>query len=262
MAGFFGLFDYSRPGPGVSKEAPQKHRFFLFFEVFFRKFSKLILINMLYLVSCIPIVTIGPATAGFTYIMRNFSREEHAFLWMDYRDTIKANWKQALVASLINAACMLLLVFAIPFWYQQYLHNVWMVVPFAFCASAGLVFVFMQYYLYVMMITFRLNLLQLYKNAFFFAFLGILPNLLLTAVIGILGYLLFVLTQVMPLVGWVLVIAIAFSFFGLLINFVVWPVLKKYMIDPYYSQHPEEKAGEQQEDGAVFTDRGVEKHKK
>ena len=32
MAGLFGMFDQSRPGPGVSKDEPQKKAFFKFFE--------------------------------------------------------------------------------------------------------------------------------------------------------------------------------------------------------------------------------------
>ena len=71
MAGFFGLFDYSKPGKGVDKNGPQKKRFFHFFELYFRKFWKLITLNMLYVLFCIPIVTIGPATAAMTYILKN-----------------------------------------------------------------------------------------------------------------------------------------------------------------------------------------------
>ena len=44
----------------------------------------------------------GPATAGITYIMRNFAREEHAWIWSDFKDTFKANFKQASAVYLIN----------------------------------------------------------------------------------------------------------------------------------------------------------------
>lgn len=252
MAGFFGLFDYSKPGPGISKNAPQKKRFFVFFEIFFRKFSQLVVLNLLYAVSCLPVITIGPATAGFTYILRNFSREEHAFLWMDYRDTIKKNWKQSLAVSFINAFLAVTLYVSIDFWHQQYLHSVYMIVPFAFCVSAALIFVFMQYYLYVMIVTFHLSLKQLYKNAFLFSFLGILPNLLLSVLLGVIGFGLYLLVLVIPFVGILVVLLIALSFFGLLINFCVWPVIKKYMVDPYYAQHPEELTNHKEEN--VFSD--------
>ena len=52
-----GLFNgYLKEGPGVPKNAKEKHRFFLFFELFGRKFSKLIQLNMLYVVLLIPFI--------------------------------------------------------------------------------------------------------------------------------------------------------------------------------------------------------------
>ena len=38
--GFLGLFNYSKPGPGIAKDAPKKKTFFVFFETFFRNFWK------------------------------------------------------------------------------------------------------------------------------------------------------------------------------------------------------------------------------
>ena len=32
MAGFFGFLDFTKEGPGVRKDAPQKKAFFVFFE--------------------------------------------------------------------------------------------------------------------------------------------------------------------------------------------------------------------------------------
>ena len=68
MAGFFGLFDYNKPGPGVDKNAPKKKGFVRFFEIYFRKFWRLATANLLYILVSIPIVTGGLADAGLTYI--------------------------------------------------------------------------------------------------------------------------------------------------------------------------------------------------
>jgi len=57
MAGFFGLFDYTRPGPGVDKNAPKKKPFFLFFELVGRKFGRLIFLNLLYFIAILPLLT-------------------------------------------------------------------------------------------------------------------------------------------------------------------------------------------------------------
>lgn len=257
MAGIFGMFDYTKPGPGVSKDEPQKYRFFVFFEILFRKFWKLIAMNDLYILCCLPVITIGPATAGYTYILRNFAREEHAFLWMDYRDTIEKNWKQAFFVSVINAGLGFFIYEATTFWYAQFEHSFIMVIPFAFCTCVMFIFIFMQYYIYIMLITFKLNLRQIYKNAFIFAFAGLPQNILITLILGLVGLLMYI-SLIIPLLFVALLLTIAVSFCGLVINFIAWPVIKKYMVDPYYEMHPDERSHPEDESEALFRDKGFE----
>ena len=117
MAGFFGLFDYSKPGPGVKKNGPKKKGFVVFFEIYFRKFWKLILANLLFVLVSLPLVTVGLGNAGLTYITRNFAREKHAFIAGDFFDTIKKNWKQALPVGIINLILTAVVVFDVLFFY-------------------------------------------------------------------------------------------------------------------------------------------------
>lgn len=51
-----GIFNsnYSKPGPGVYKDTPKKKGLSLFYELFFRKFWKLIQLNLLYILTLIP----------------------------------------------------------------------------------------------------------------------------------------------------------------------------------------------------------------
>ncbi len=55
---FMGLFsfNYAKPGPGVDKDAPKKKGIFLYFELFVRKFFKMIQVNMLYFLVSIPYI--------------------------------------------------------------------------------------------------------------------------------------------------------------------------------------------------------------
>ena len=50
MAGFFGFFDYTKPGPGVPnpEDAPKKARILVFLEILQRKFWNLIKINLMF----------------------------------------------------------------------------------------------------------------------------------------------------------------------------------------------------------------------
>lgn len=52
-----GLFggNFTKVGPGVDKNAPKKKGIFLYFEIFFRKFWKLVQLNMIYFIFCLPL---------------------------------------------------------------------------------------------------------------------------------------------------------------------------------------------------------------
>ena len=105
-----GIFnDYTREGKGVSKDPDFRPRIVVFFDVYFRKFWNLVLLNLLYILFCLPIITIAPATAAMTKILRNYAREEHAFLWSDFWDTFKSNFKTSLVVGIINFFAIIIL---------------------------------------------------------------------------------------------------------------------------------------------------------
>ena len=49
--GLFDLFNnYDKPGPGVSKDEPRKAPPIRFFEIFWRKLSKLVQLNLIYMI--------------------------------------------------------------------------------------------------------------------------------------------------------------------------------------------------------------------
>lgn len=277
MAGFLGLGNYSKPGPGVSKDEPQKHSFFVFFELYFSKFWKLCEINMLYFICCIPffiplilsgiyqstntvlyylsfvpLIGIAAITSGLTFILRNFARREHAFLWMDFKDTIKKNWQQSLAVGAVDLIVFSLMIFSISFYHSQLAANSWYMIPLAFCFIFTLIFTFMQFYLFTMLITFDLKVKQLFKNAFIFSFAGLGHNLIITLFCGILVLIIYLFWPI----SFVLIPFIFISTFGFIIAFNVWPTIKKFMI-------PEESAGSTNADNSessqtIFEDYGRE----
>ncbi len=97
------------------------------------------------------------------------------------------------------------------------------------------------------MITFSFTLKQIYKNSFKFVFINLKNNLicfivqvLVLAVYGgilaiFLEYIFFVLT----IECFVFMLTYP-TFKFLLVQFCVFPVIKKYIIDPYYEEHPNE----------------------
>lgn len=95
----------------------------------------------------------------------------------------------------------------------------------------------MHMYIYPMLITFKLNIKQLYRNALIFAVAKFLPNLgilLLCIVLMLLSF------YFSTFVGVLLFIFITVSLIGFIINFYVYPILKKYMIDRIKAEDEDE----------------------
>lgn len=247
MAGLFGFFDYTKPGPGVSKDGPKKKSFFVFWEIYFRKFWKLILANLLYALVSLPVVTRGLAQAGLTFVTRNYVREKHVFLPSDFFDTIKKNWKQALVVGLVDVFGGALIAFDVYFLWGNVMHedsSLIHLLMFAGILLMAILFCFMRYYIYLQLITFRLNLKQLFKNSFLLAVVGIKRNFLISLVLVLLYAipisLLFVNIYIALLVALIGEIFWFPAFRSFLIQYVIFPLVKKTIIDPYYEDHPDE----------------------
>ena len=244
-----GLFGgYNNPGPGVSKEEPEKKPFFRFFELYFRKFWKLMVVNVLYLLVSLPLVTRGLGQVGLTYITRQYSREKYAFIPSDFFDTIKKNWKQGLVFGLLE----LLLSVGCGYSLYFYFMGVWTsaefsignILPLAIALFITAMVTFTFYYVYLQIITFKMSFKQILKNSVLFAAGGVKQNLLLTVVqvaitvIAVVAFWFFDHIALGILIPLYVLVYPAFRSF--MIQFTVFPLVKKAIIDPYYAEHPDE----------------------
>ncbi len=222
-----GLFSqYTKEGHGISKEQANAPAFIQFFRIYGTRFWSLILVNLLYMAFCLPIITIGPATAGLTKILRNWSRREHAFIWGDFWETFKNNFKQAFIVGLINIFVWALLIYDFWFFWANGAHVIYV----CLIGLTAIVWLFMNYYIYTMMITFRLTILQLFKNAFIFAWAGIIRNIGITLIIGGITYV-FTWFMLTPSIVWIVYFCCYFATCGYIITFITYPLIKRFMID-------------------------------
>ncbi len=274
-----GLFNrYVKPGPGISKNQPQKNAVFRFVEIYFRKFWQLCLVNLLYVLVSLPAVTVGLADVGIAYVTRNFAREKHSFVVSDFFETIRKNWKQALPVGFVNLAVTALLIYNLLFYSASKIPYVNETILTVISSFLLLVFVFMQYYIPLMIVTFKLGWKQLYKNALILAFVGLLPNLVITILlVPFYLMLIYCLFPVYPanirypllfILGLIYLFVFP-AFRAFLTQFCTFPVVKKYIIDPYYKNHPDKDIRARQaldlevpeqpdEPEPIFQDRGRE----
>ena len=247
MAGFFGLFNYEKEGPGISKNAPKKKTFLVFFETFFRNFWKFITINLVYSIISVPVITGGMASAGLTNVTRNIARDKHSFGLSDFFETIKKNWKQSLFAGIINTVIYIVLFFDLMFFYENQGNGIVYIIGLGISLSMLMIFLMMNFYIWTLMITFKFSLKQIYKNSFKFVIINFKKNLLcglslLLCYAIYVGIAILFFNYLIVVISFeLLIFMLTFpSFRFLMIQYYTFPIIKKLIIDPYYEEHPDE----------------------
>ena len=261
-----GLFfnDYESAGSGISKNAPKKTGFKLFMDILFRKFWQLAILNLLYALFYMPLlltltairyipdervtlvviallfltfaVTIGPATAGMTKVIRCYLIEKHTFVAHDFFKGFNANFKKAAVIGFIDCVIALSAFAAINVYpaLAVQLGSKLMYVPLVITYSFALVVLMMNYYIYLMLVATNLSLKNLIKNSFALAFVSMKNNIITTLIAaGVLALLFPIFRFAMPLFMTILPFYPA-AFLALIICFNSYPVIQKFVINPYY----------------------------
>lgn len=257
MAGFFGLFNYAKPGKGVDKGAPEKKRFFYFFELFGRKFWKLIQLNLIFLLFSIPIVTIGPAYVAMCKVMKDMVNERGIFLFSDFFEAFKKNFKQSIIFWIIDLFIIVVFSVCIPFYYNMTNDNMFGWVLFGLSMCLMFVWFLMNCYMFVMMPILDMKLKPMLKNAFYLSILGIKSNLCtFFALLLIFGgcFVLFLCGPVPILICFLLFFTILFSLAGFITTFNCYPLVNKYIIEPYYEKTGEQRPDEFHYDESEFDD--------
>ncbi len=114
----------------------------------------------------IPCITLtGPFTAGVAYVTRNWARDEHAFIWSDFKDAIKENWKQALLTSFVTSLMPVLMYVCYIFYGQQAQGSLFFLLPQALSIMVGVLWLMSLMYQYPLMVTYKLKWTQVVRNA-------------------------------------------------------------------------------------------------
>lgn len=228
-----GLFNIgqNKPKKDIEKEDLQKHRFIIFFDVFFRKFSKFITLNVIYLLFSLPYLILlyvfsplntstvfgelvmsftgevsrswdillrlffvfcvaifwgtGPASAGNAYVMRNYAREEHAWIFSDFWDSYKANFAKSMAVIFVDILAIYVSVVAFRFYSMQYAisQNQFFLIFQGILSFFLIVYTFMHYYIYQIMIGYEGDLIDLYKNSMLFCIVRFPQNIIFTIIV-------------------------------------------------------------------------------
>lgn len=174
---------------------------------FWQTMNDMNFMTLLILIPCIAIT--GPFTAGLSYVTRNWARDEHAFPWADYKDAIKANWKQGLLVSTITGCVPFLVYICWRFYGDMAVGNAVWVIPQMLILMLGILWALAVTYMYPMMVTYQMNFRTIIRNSFILA-VGRLPGSVGIRLLHCVPTVLFTVIFLLTIQPWVLLLLFAY----------------------------------------------------
>lgn len=289
-----GIFskNYESAGVGIAKDAPKKKGAALFFDIFGRKIWNLMTLNLMYMAFFLPLililpiiyacgekysdisliltvvlvvvfmVLIGPATAGMIKVIRCFVLGKHTFIWHDFWKGFKSNFKTAAIVGFIDCILFLSALSAFGFYPQLYeeVQSKAVYIPMVITLSVFLVVLVMNFYIFPMMVATTLKTKNLFKNSFALAFVALKQNAITFAVIFLTIGIMTLLRMFAMSVFLFLIPFFPAAFLCLVSCFNSYPVIQKYVINPYYTSigkiNPELIDDTDDETERIFEDMG------
>ncbi len=181
-------------------------------------------------------VTWGWQNVGSAYVLRGLFRGDAVFVFSDYFYAVKRNFKQGFLLGLIDFIISAVLIIDFIFFFNLTGSFAYDFMYFAIMALL-IIWIMMRFYLYNLLVTFDLKNFKIVKNSFIFSILGIKRNIMaflgiaLLLIIHIL--LVFVFIPLGISIPFVLPFVYLIATVGFIATYAGFPIIQKYMIDPY-----------------------------
>lgn len=274
-----GLFgNYTKVGPGVSKdEDEERSAFQMFFIRFKRRLSKFAILNLTFMIPTaviaiimaflyfytgtrynisvvvdevvlaefslwdryvftLPLILLSPFWGGMMVVARRLSQGEYSFVWSEYWEGVRDNFGQFLANGIVLYILYTLLSFSFTYYLAYASVNMLYYIPVGLITFAIALLLLAQIYVSLIIVSIELPLMQIYKNSLIFAVLGIKKNffyILTLAVLALISLLHILVLILFPAI-------IACSMIAYANSYICYPVLKKYIIDPYNNPQSED----------------------
>lgn len=199
------------------------------------------ILNLPLTVIILQITGSGPASVAMNYVLRKYVNDTHSWVWSDFIDNIKSNFKQGIGVYLVNVLVISLCVIGMLF-YTFVMKGTLGYVLRTILMVFTIIFLLMQKYTYMLVSGFELKFKHIYKNAFILTIAGMKWNIFSAAVILALMYGTYSLFMTIPPIGLAAFILLYFSVITFTQIFITNNVVKKYVLKPMESKNSDESA--------------------
>ena len=140
--------DYATPGPGIDPDAPEKTGLARFAEILQLECVTLVKLNLLFVLSCVPLVTIPPAVFAMNQVVRRMVLDQPVDCFYHYRTAFRRYWKRAYAAFFLTALPLGCAGFGAGFYLQRAAGNFLLFAPFMLCSTVFLLALLASTYFY------------------------------------------------------------------------------------------------------------------
>lgn len=147
--------DYAKPGPGVDRDEPEKTGATRLAEIFSIECVTLVKLNLLFLASCLPVVTIPAAVFAMNQVTWMMVLDQPVTLGYHYKAAFKKRWKRACAAFFTVAAPLVLSGCGVWFYLTRAMTQPLLLLPFMLCSTVFLLTLLASVYLYGLLATER-----------------------------------------------------------------------------------------------------------
>ena len=137
--------------PDLERSAIRKRGFVGYMDMLWREFFELLKLNLLFVLSCVPIITIPAALTAMHRITSVMVRDENHFLWPDYWKAFRRDFWKSLGGGAAIAAVMALFVLSTVFYYNLMQVNKVFVLLAGFAACVVLLTLCVSFYFFPML---------------------------------------------------------------------------------------------------------------
>jgi len=151
---------------------------------FLSRFADMMFVNILFILFCIPVITIGAATSALYTVTMKMARNEEGYIFRTFWNAFKGNFKAATIVWLIQALLGALITFNLATTIAN--NNIPVVRPILIVVFIliAIVFVFTSVYVYPMIARYHNGVKEYISNAFRLS-IGRLPYTLLLVVLQV-----------------------------------------------------------------------------
>ena len=206
----------------MDPDAPEKTGAARFVEILSLECVSLFKLNLLFLVSCLPVVTIPPALFAMNCVVRRMVLDQPVECFYHYRTAFRQHWRISYGAFLLTGVPFALSAFGMWFYLSRAMVQPLLLAPFVLCSTVFFVTALASSYLYALLETGR----GLRESGRLALVLGLgRPLRAVLAALAVYGSLLIAVLE-LPISA-VYLLLIGFSFPCLVGNFFLRTVLKQ-----------------------------------